>query len=165
MSTRDPILNAPHDCTIVSWRVFDAPRAQVFGAWTDPELLKHWWGPKGFTNTFHTFEPIPGGKWNFTMHGPDGVDHPNEAIFMRVQPNDMIELHHVSEPEFYIVATFENHAATNGGHEGATRLTFTMVFETPEQCDRMKKIAVEGNEQNFDRLEAVLIEKHRDSFL
>lgn len=99
------------------------------------------------------------------MHGPDEIDHPNESVFLRVQPNDLIEIHHVSSPEFYIVATFEDHASTTGSHEGATKLTFTMVFDSPEKCERLKKIAVPGNEQNFDRLEALLIEKHRDAFI
>jgi uncharacterized protein YndB with AHSA1/START domain len=31
-------------------RVFDAPRSLVFKAWTDPELMAKWWGPKDFTN-------------------------------------------------------------------------------------------------------------------
>lgn len=57
---------------IVTTRVFDAPRAMVFAAWTDPDQLKLWWGPKGFSNTFHTCEIKPGGLWTYTMHGPDG---------------------------------------------------------------------------------------------
>ena len=59
---------------IVSIRVFDFPRELVFNAWTDPEHLVHWWGPKGFTNTFHEFDLRPGGIWRFVMHGPDGRD-------------------------------------------------------------------------------------------
>jgi len=70
-------------------RVFDAPRERVFRAWTDPEHLKQWWGPKGFTNTFHEFGMRPGGHWRFVMHGPDGVDYKNHSILSRSQsPND-----------------------------------------------------------------------------
>ena len=60
---------------IVTTRVFDAPRATVFEAWTDPEQLKIWWGPKGFTNTFHHCEMRPGGSWSYIMHGQIGRAH------------------------------------------------------------------------------------------
>lgn len=33
--------------------------------------LKNWWGPDGFTNTFHEFNLRPNGKWILTMHGPE----------------------------------------------------------------------------------------------
>ena len=42
-------------------RVFDAPRDLVWKAFTEPERMQHWWGPKGFTNTFHEFDLRPGG--------------------------------------------------------------------------------------------------------
>ncbi len=50
-----------HDREIVTTRVFDAPRERVFRAWTDPDHLAKWWGPKGFTNTFQEFDMRPGG--------------------------------------------------------------------------------------------------------
>jgi len=65
---------------IVSSREFEAPRELLFQAWTNPDLLARWWGPKGFTNTFHEFDMKPGGTWRFVMHGPDGVDYPNDRI-------------------------------------------------------------------------------------
>ena len=52
-------------------RVFNVPREFVFKAWTDPNHLCQWWGPKGFTNTFQEFDMRPGGHWHFVMHGPD----------------------------------------------------------------------------------------------
>jgi uncharacterized protein YndB with AHSA1/START domain len=64
---------------IVTTRVFDAPRALVFEAWTDPEQLKQWWGPRGFSNTFQLFEMKPGGLWQYTMHGPNGKTSTTKA--------------------------------------------------------------------------------------
>ncbi|MCC6698771.1 MAG: SRPBCC domain-containing protein, partial [Candidatus Hydrogenedentes bacterium] len=55
------------DCEIISTRLIDAPREKVFRAWTDPEHLARWWGPNGFTNTFHAFDMKPGGAWRFVM--------------------------------------------------------------------------------------------------
>ncbi len=66
---------------IVASRVFDAPREAVYRAWTTPELLARWWGPHGFTNTFHECDIRPEGEWRYTMHGPDGTNYPNRNVF------------------------------------------------------------------------------------
>src|SRR4051812_25308124 len=55
---------------IVSIRMFNTDQATLFNAWENPGILSQWWGPKGFTNTFHAFNFTPGGTWNFTMHAP-----------------------------------------------------------------------------------------------
>lgn len=48
---------------IISSREFGVPRERVFRAWTTPDLLARWWGPHGFTNTFHECDVRPGGTW------------------------------------------------------------------------------------------------------
>ncbi len=58
-----------------------ATPAQVFAAMRDPVRVARWWGPDGFTNTIHTFDFQPGGRWLLTMHGPDGTDYPNIATY------------------------------------------------------------------------------------
>jgi len=150
MGTTDEINSASPDCVIVSIRNFAYSRELVFNAWTDPNRLKNWWGPKGFTNTFHEFDLRPGGKWSFIMHGPDGVNYPNESIFVAIIEPELIVLNHITNPKFQIVATFEELVEDN------TKVTFRMIFETPELCSQVKFYAVEKNEENFDRLEAEL---------
>ncbi len=137
------------DREIVSTRVFDAPRERVFQAWTDPEHLARWWGPKGFTNTFHEFDPRPGGVWGFVMHGPDGVDYKNRSVFVEIVKPERIVFDHLSGPRFRVTATFAEEA-------GRTRLTWLMLFETVAEYEKVKGYAVEGNRQNLDRLEAEL---------
>jgi len=137
------------DREIVTTRVLNALRELVFKAWTDPDQLVQWWGPKGFTNTFHEFDLRPGGIWRFVMHGPDGVDYQNKSVFVEVVNPERIVFDHVSGPRFQVVATFAEQA-------GKTTLTFRMRFESAAECDKVKAFAVEGNEQNFDRLEARL---------
>ncbi len=137
------------DREIAAARVFDAPRKLVFGAWTDPDHLVHWWGPKGFTNTFHEFDMRPGGVWRFVMHGPDGTNCQNESVFVEIVKPERIVFDHVSAPQFRMTATFEDLG-------GKTRLTWRMLFKSAAECPRIKKIAVAGDEQNFDRLEARL---------
>jgi uncharacterized protein YndB with AHSA1/START domain len=67
--------------TIVTTRVFDAPRELVFEAWTNPKHLVQWWGPHGFTTTIRAIDARPGGVWRFVMHGPDGVDYENRIVY------------------------------------------------------------------------------------
>lgn len=66
-------------------RVYDAPVRLVWEAWTDPEQVAQWWGPRGFTLTTHSKELRPGGHWSYTMHGPDGTDYENRTIYHEVE--------------------------------------------------------------------------------
>jgi uncharacterized protein YndB with AHSA1/START domain len=134
---------------LVHTRIFDAPRELVFEAWTNPDHLAKWWGPNGFTNSFHKFDMQPGGTWEFTMHGPDGTDYPNMVIFVEIDKPERIVLHHVSGPRFQITAIFED-------VDSRTRLTFRQVFETARDFNTVKTYAEPSNEQNLDRLSAHL---------
>ncbi|MGZ3751565.1 MAG: SRPBCC domain-containing protein [Mucilaginibacter sp.] len=84
------------DREIVITRVFDAPRDLVFKTWTDPNHLINWWGPSGFTNTFHEINIKPGGKWRFTMHGPDGINYANLITFSEVVIPERLAYEHGS---------------------------------------------------------------------
>jgi uncharacterized protein YndB with AHSA1/START domain len=122
----------------------------VFEAWSDPDQLTQWWGPRGFTTTFEEFDMRPGGVWRFVMHGPDGLDYKNKSVFVEVARPERIVFDHVSGPQFRVTATF----AEKPGDR--TEITFRMRFETAVECDKVKGYAVEANEQNLDRLEALL---------
>ncbi len=65
-------------------RVIDAPRALVFRAWTEPEHMVRWWGPKGFTTPSCTMDVRPGGAWRICMRGPDGVEHWARGVYREV---------------------------------------------------------------------------------
>lgn len=56
-------------------RVFEAPVATVFRAWTDPELVKRWWGPRDFTVPFAEIDLREGGAYRIGMRRPDGGEH------------------------------------------------------------------------------------------
>src|ERR1700761_6142593 len=66
-------------------RVYDAPVQAVWDAWTDPKQVAQWWGPRGFTITTHSKDLRVGGTWDYTMHGPDGVDYPNVTKYLEVE--------------------------------------------------------------------------------
>ncbi|MCE7935104.1 MAG: hypothetical protein DYG96_11010 [Chlorobi bacterium CHB2] len=145
------------DQEIVFTRVFNAPRQLVFDTWTDPEHLIHWWGPKGFTNTFHHIDVRPGGQWRFTMHGPDGVDYPNLITFDEILPPERIAYTHSSGKDdgsdsFQVEVKFEEQG-------GKTRLT--MTFHLASTAARNQKVefgVVERGAETLDRLAEALAE-------
>lgn len=134
---------------IVNTRVIAYPRALVFRAYTEPEHLARWWGPKGFSNTFQKFELRPGGDWHFVMHGPDGTDYQNEWVFREIESPARLAMDHLSPPKFGLRFDFAEQA-------GGTHITMRQAFETAEVRDAIATYAVECNEQNFDRLEIEL---------
>src|SRR6185295_4920270 len=104
-------------------RLLNAPRELVWKVWTEPEHIKHWWGPAGFTNTISKMEVKPGGEWEFVMHGPDGTDYKNKHIYKEVIKPEKLVIEHVTSPKFLITATF----AEQGNK---TLLTWRGLFES-----------------------------------
>lgn len=148
--TLTEIINPEPERVIVTQRQINYPLVAVYKAWTTPSILKNWWGPKGFTNTFNEFHLEPGGYWRFIMHGPDGKNYPNESQFVSITPLRKLVFNHITPPRFQVIASFEK----AGDH--ATLLTFTMIFDTADTRQKLAAIVVPANEENFDRLEAVL---------
>ena len=135
---------------IVITRKFDAPRELIWRAWTEPEHLIQWWGPNGFTNTFHEIDVRPGGVWRFVMHGPDGTDYDNFVRFLEiVRPERIVFDHGTSADDvmFRSSARFED-------AEGGTLVTMRAVFPTAEERDVAieKYGAIEGGNQTLGRL-------------
>ena len=131
---------------IVSTRVFAASRDAVFGAFSDPERLKLWWGPNGFTNTFHEFDFRPGGAWKYVMHGPDGTDYANESEFVEIVRPERIVIDHLRPMHrFLMTMSFDD-------VDGQTRLTWRMRFDTTAEVDKLRPWIEPANEENFDRL-------------
>ena len=137
------------DREIRNSRVFEHPRERVFGAFSNPEALARWWGPKGFSNTFDSFDFQPGGRWEFTIHGPEGQDFRNESVFREISEPSRIVIEHLSPPRFVL------EIALSEAGEGAL-LSWTQRFETAEMRDKIARFAGNANEENLDRLGAVL---------
>jgi uncharacterized protein YndB with AHSA1/START domain len=74
--------SATRELTIT--RIFDAARELVFKAWTEPEHMARWWGPKGFTNPVCEMDVRPGGALRIVMRAPHGVEHPMTGTFREV---------------------------------------------------------------------------------
>jgi uncharacterized protein YndB with AHSA1/START domain len=72
--------------SVVITRVFDAPRALVWRAWTEPSMLAQWFGPRGFTSSVPELDLRVGGALRIVMHGPDGKDYPMKGVFREIVP-------------------------------------------------------------------------------
>jgi len=143
---------------ILLTRIINAPRERVFKAWIEPEQVKQWWGPIGFTNTIHEMNVKPGGVWRFIMHGPDGIDYNNKIVFEEVDEPSLLVYKHVSGPVFHTTVTFEDEGSK-------TKLTMHTVFETAEELDyAVEKFgAIEGAKQTLSRLEEYLSKSIQES--
>ena len=65
-------------------RVFAAPRDLVFRSWTEPERLKRWWGPKGFTTPFCALDLREGGIFLYCMRSSEGRDFWGRGVFREI---------------------------------------------------------------------------------
>jgi len=134
--------------TIGTTRIVPFTLQEIFHVFEDPEILARWWGPEGFTNTFTEFEFRPDGKWSFVMHGPDGANYPNEWIF-RTTDVGLIVIEHFTDHHFMLTMMFM-------AREGGTHIFWTQEFDDAEVAEKLRPFCEPGNEQNLDRLEAVL---------
>jgi uncharacterized protein YndB with AHSA1/START domain len=71
-------------------RVFEAPRALVWAAWTKPEHLQGWLGPKGFTMPRCTIDLRPGGIFHYCMRSPEGHEGWGKWTFLEIVPPEKL---------------------------------------------------------------------------
>jgi uncharacterized protein YndB with AHSA1/START domain len=146
-------VTTPTDREIVSERVFDAPRERVFAAFTDPELIPQWWGPRGTTTTVDVMDVKPGGAWRFVIEGDDG-ENGFRGTYREVTPPERVVQTFEWEgmPGHVIVetVTFEDLG-------GRTKMTNVSLFHTPEERDGMLASGMEqGQTETLDRLDELL---------
>jgi uncharacterized protein YndB with AHSA1/START domain len=136
--------------TITTIRTIPYSINTVWNAWTNPETLKVWWGPNGFTNTFHEHDFREGGKWVYTMHAPEAGNFENAAWFVKIEKPSVLVWNRKSQPLFLTTVNFEKISDTK------TRIVWDMKFETEDMYNKLLKFVPEKNEENLDRLEAFL---------
>jgi len=138
--------------TFSTTREIPATPEQVFAAISTPERLARWWGPAGFSNTFKLCEFKPGGRWVFTLHGPNGANFPNESVFAEIDAPRKVVIQHDSGPKFRL--TLDLSASATG-----TLVSWAQAFESADVAARIEHIVVPANEQNLDRLTAEVLRK------
>ena len=146
------------DRELVLTRLINAPRAKVYRAWTDPELLKQWFAPKPYTTPIVEIDVRPGGSAYFVMRGPDGKDLPNRGVYLEVVPNEKlvstdayVKAWEPSEKPFMtLILTFEDEG-------GKTRYTARVRHWTVADREAHEKMGFhEGWGLCTDQLEALI---------
>jgi uncharacterized protein YndB with AHSA1/START domain len=147
-------ITTPTDREIHTERIFDAPRDRVFAAYTDPELIPEWYGPRGGTTIVDQMDVRAGGRWRFVMRGADGIETAFRGTYREV-----------SAPE-RIVQTFEwegmpGHVAIETAVfedlGDRTKITTTSLFHTTEERDGMLESGMEsGMNETYERLDELL---------
>ncbi len=139
-------------------RVFDAPRELVFKAWTDPELVQQWWGPRGVTNPTCEWEARPGGNIHIVMLAGEelgsfkGQEWPMTGEFKEVQgPEKLVFVANAivdgkAVMENLTTVTFEE-------KDGKTQMTVHIVVTktTPEAAGPLQGMEMGWNQQ-LDKL-------------
>jgi uncharacterized protein YndB with AHSA1/START domain len=139
---------------ILTSREFDAPRDLLYRAFTEPDLLAQWLGPRKYTMTVERFEPRDGGTWRYLHSDDAGNTYGFHGVF-----------HGEPSPDG-IVQTFEFEGApgnvqmdtvTFEEHDGGTTVRTNTVFQSVEARDAMYQSGMaDGMSQGYDRLEELL---------
>jgi uncharacterized protein YndB with AHSA1/START domain len=139
---------------IVTTRDFDAPRHLLYRAFTEPDLLAQWLGPRRYTMTIERFDLRDGGTWRYLHADDTGNTYGFHGVF-----------HGDPSPEG-IVQTFEFEGApgnvqmdtvTFEEHQGGTTVRTNSVFQSVEARDAMYESGMaDGMSEGYERLEELL---------
>jgi uncharacterized protein YndB with AHSA1/START domain len=126
--------------TLVLARTIDAPRAHVFRAWTDPEILKLWFTPAPVITTDCQIELKPGGLFRTVMQMPDGQLMPSSGCILEVIANEKLVFTDAFEAGFQPVAApflgFTAILTFADTPDGKTAYVARALHRTPEDCER-----------------------------
>jgi uncharacterized protein YndB with AHSA1/START domain len=153
-------VTTPGDREIVLTRVFDAPRRMVFDAFSKPELLRRWFGPRGWSLEVCEVDLRVGGGFRFILLGPDGQKMGMRGVYHEVQPPER-SVHLESFDDF----PGESRVTTVlTEHEGKTTLTATILYPSQEVRDEVIRSGMEhGAAESYDKLAELLVVEARSA--
>jgi len=148
-------MNNETNRTVTIERTFNAPLALVWEAWTNPEHIANWWGPKGMQTRVLEHEFKVGSKWKYAMAMPDGNDFISEGQYTEIIPMQKI----VTSADFKpMTEGVELQILLEEDGEN-TKFTFKVIHPTEEYKIQQEKMGIyNGWGSAFDRLEAFLQE-------
>lgn len=145
-------------------RLIDVPRAKVFRAWTDPELLKQWWGPHGMTTPECEMQLWVGGLFRTLMRAPDGAEYPTQGVYLeivaprRIVFTDAFGPGWVPSPKAFMTAVVQL-----DDEHGKTRYTATAMHWSEADRQAHENMGFhDGWGQSLDRLISLVTEKMPD---
>ena len=136
--------------TLTLKRTLSAPLKLVWEAWTQPEHIALWWGPKGMDTKVVEHDFRVGGKWKYTMEMPDGNEFISEGEYLVI-----VELEKIfSSANFKPMTEGVEIQALFEEDGDKTNFTFNVVHPTEEYCKQQEKMGIiNGWGSVFDRLE------------
>ena len=148
----------PSDRETMLTRVFDAPRRMVWDALTQPELIRRWFGPRGWSLAECQVDLRVGGKWRYVLQGPDGQKMGMSGEYRERQPPDRCVYTEAFDdfPGHSVVTTL---LVEEGGK---TTLTATILAPSKEVRDAVIASGMEhGAAETYDRLAELLAESSK----
>jgi uncharacterized protein YndB with AHSA1/START domain len=147
-------MTLPSDREILITRELAAPRRLVFEAWTRPEHVARWWGPRGYTLEVCEIDLRPGGAWRFVQRAPDGSEYGFRGEYREIVPPERLaytfEFDGMPGHVSLETLTFEE-------RDGRTMVTNRAVFDSVEDRDGMLASGMEqGMRETLDRLAELL---------
>jgi uncharacterized protein YndB with AHSA1/START domain len=121
--------------TLTIERKFNAPRNLVWEAWTQPEHIAKWWGPKGMKTSIKKHDFQVGGAWEYCMEMPDGKEFISHGIFSRIEAPQLLETSANFIPMTEGVTIVVEFAEVTE----YTDLTFRVIHPTEEYCRQQEK--------------------------
>jgi len=156
-------VTTPSAREIALTRVFDAPRRLVFEAFTRPELLKRWFGPRGFTLIDCEIDYRVGGGFRFVLRNPGGSEVCIRGVYKELDPpKRSVHLEsfrpHAGYGQDDVLPGAESQVTTLlVEYEGKTALTATVLYPSQEARDAVIQSGMEhGAAESYDRLAEVL---------
>jgi uncharacterized protein YndB with AHSA1/START domain len=140
---------------MVLTRVFDAPRPQLWKAWTDPQTLAQWWGPNGFQAQLDTIilEPRVGGRFKLKIYSEEaGIEVPIDVVYLEVVENELLK-YTEPVPCIPVIASVTGTVTFKTVDGDKTELGFDVVMETTPE---IRNLSEEGWTESFDKLAALL---------
>jgi uncharacterized protein YndB with AHSA1/START domain len=135
-------------------RTFNAPLDRVWKAWTEPEQMAQWWGPKGFTADVKTLDLKPGGLFHYRMESPQGQEMWGRMVFREIVPKERLVLINSFSDE---TGGLTRHPL----HEGWPLQMHTTI--TFAETDGKTTVTVEWVPYEASDAEREIFEKGRDS--
>jgi uncharacterized protein YndB with AHSA1/START domain len=146
-------VTTPTDWEIVLTRVFDAPRRLVWDAFTKPELLRRWFGPRGWSLVVCEVDLRAGGSFRFVLRSPDGRDMGMRGVYREIVPPERL-VHMESFDDYPDESQVTTVMVEQGGK---TTLTVTVLYPSQEIRDAVIKSGMEhGAAESYDKLAELL---------
>jgi uncharacterized protein YndB with AHSA1/START domain len=149
-------VTTPGDRTIVMSRRFTAPRPLVFDAWTRPELLRRWYGAKGWTLVECEVDLRVDGAWRFVTERSDGARMVQRGVYREVDPPRRLVYTELFDDQSYPGVTLVTHDFV-AEEPRATTVTSTIRYPSPEARDIVLRYPMRrGVAEAYQRLDEVL---------